>query len=892
MNTRITNYAEIGAATNALGLPDIDSEPDGDDANDAGGAPGSSADNATPGNGTGTPGDGTSATDEDDHDPAQITVMQVFDLALRKVINTVVTPGPFMPDSDIVFTIRVYNQGTLDGTNIQVTDYIPAEMDFVSVQTGAILTSLNNMAIVTDNGSGVFTIDLLKYGDYVDVGIRMHIKAGFMDTRIINWAEISSATNVLGQPDIDSDPDGTNFNQPGETDDLIDDNVVNQDGKNGGDEDDHDPEEVEIAQIFDLALEKTLYPGTPEPLHPGDEVTFMLKVYNQGTLDATNVQISDYIPDGLMLNDTDWSETGGIATLNTPIPSIGYKSFVNVFITFKIEDDFQGTSIRNWAEISSAANALGFADIDSDPDGMNFNQPGETDDLDDDNQVNGNGKNGGDEDDHDPAEIGVTQVFDLALRKTLSPATPAPIIPGNTYTFLIEVINQGSLDATDIQVSDYIPNGLILSDPNWTAATGIATLNTPIPFLAGHSSTTLSISFTIDPAFSGTSIRNWAEISAATNALDSADVDSTPDGTNFNQPGETDDLDDDNQVNENGKNGGDEDDHDPAELALLCPTIVATDATLTIPACLQEAEATYSFNLLGVPFENFSLDYLVFDINGVLAANGITAELVYHESTGTNAIYFEYELSGITPEHAMTYDILIGFDLNKDGVVSGAEVCEPIVLIKYQILTSQPTTDYQSLSCTGTVNVRLDDNCEAQLVATQLLNGALVCDQDFCVETVRIINGRSYVNEAGKIPADWGCGRYIYRVYVKNEDGSCGELVCWGYVNAEDKTAPEIYCPDDKHYGQRSSVVYEIVGDLGENDDVADADDYNGGGYDYQFDPTIQTCFRTTSIAGFPTLDLLGNARYFDLHEFRVSATGIYTTRRMYRNHLITVDWA
>ncbi|MBK7869799.1 MAG: hypothetical protein IPJ74_03475 [Saprospiraceae bacterium] len=147
---------------------------------------------------------------------------------------------------------------------------------------------------------------------------------------------------------------------------------------------------------------------------------------------------------------------------------------------------------------------------------------------------------------------------------------------------------------------------------------------------------------------------------------------------------------------------------------------------------------------------------------------------------------------------------------------------------------------------------------------------------------VYVVGNRSYINRDGKISdpfyhdggyidLDKTCIQFIYRVYYD------GELVCWGYVNAEDKTAPEIYCPDDKHYGQRSSVVYEIVGDLGENDDVADADDYNSGGYDYQFDPTIQTCFRTTSIAGFPTLDLLGNARYFDLHEFRVSATGIYT---------------
>ena len=44
----------------------------------------------------------------------------------------------------------------------------------------------------------------------------------------------------------------------GETDDLEDDNVINEDGKNGGDEDDHDPAEIPIGQTFDLALAKSV----------------------------------------------------------------------------------------------------------------------------------------------------------------------------------------------------------------------------------------------------------------------------------------------------------------------------------------------------------------------------------------------------------------------------------------------------------------------------------------------------------------------------------------------------------------------------------------------------------------------------------------------------------
>ncbi|TAG72155.1 MAG: DUF11 domain-containing protein, partial [Runella slithyformis] len=77
--------------------------------------------------------------------------------------------------------------------------------------------------------------------------------------------------------------------------------------------------------------------------------------------------------------------------------------------------------------------------------------------------------------------------FDLALRKTLASGQSATVAPGSTVNFTITVFNQSSVDATNIQVSDYIPAGLTLNDANWTALSGVATLNTPIAsLLAGQ----------------------------------------------------------------------------------------------------------------------------------------------------------------------------------------------------------------------------------------------------------------------------------------------------------------------------------------------------------------------------------------------------------------------
>jgi len=49
----------------------------------------------------------------------------VFDLALIKELTSA---GPFNPGDDIIFTITVTNQGTIDATSFELTDYIPAGM--------------------------------------------------------------------------------------------------------------------------------------------------------------------------------------------------------------------------------------------------------------------------------------------------------------------------------------------------------------------------------------------------------------------------------------------------------------------------------------------------------------------------------------------------------------------------------------------------------------------------------------------------------------------------------------------------------------------------------------------------------------------------------------------
>jgi uncharacterized repeat protein (TIGR01451 family) len=129
---------------------------------------------------------------------------------------------------------------------------------------------------------------------------------------------------------------------------------------------------------FDLALEKRVKAGQKAVFKEGDEVTFELVLKNEGTIDASTIQLVDYVPDGLELISTEWSLADGKAKLNTPVPSLAAGEEIILEITFKVKSDAK-PNLRNAAEISSAE---GGKDKDSTPDEGPFNDPEEEDDHD------------------------------------------------------------------------------------------------------------------------------------------------------------------------------------------------------------------------------------------------------------------------------------------------------------------------------------------------------------------------------------------------------------------------------------------------------------------------------------------------------------------------------
>jgi uncharacterized repeat protein (TIGR01451 family)/gliding motility-associated-like protein len=159
---------------------------------------------------------------------------------------------------------------------------------------------------------------------------------------------------------------------------------------------------------FDLALRETTVTTS---VTPGQNVTFDIKVFNQGNVNATNVMVADYIPTGFTLNDSNWNLIGGVAKLKNPIASTLVGENRTVKIILKADNSLMGgVRLDNFAEISDARGPNGTVvpDKDSTPDDISNNDGVAKND-----EIFEDGKQGGDEDDHDIASVTITACYTI-----------------------------------------------------------------------------------------------------------------------------------------------------------------------------------------------------------------------------------------------------------------------------------------------------------------------------------------------------------------------------------------------------------------------------------------------------------------------------------------------
>ncbi len=165
-----------------------------------------------------------------------------------------------------------------------------------------------------------------------------------------------------------------------------------------------------LLKYFDLALKKKIAAGQPSQFNVGDDVTFDITVFNQGLLPADSIEIADYFPTQLSLNDANWTAAGLTATRTLTVadgslPPGGLlpNDSITTSITLHIDTSpLPDTTLTNWAEVARAIEYLHteLPDVDSWFDSNQAN-----DKFTEDDKIDGNGKGGEDEDDHDRAVI-------------------------------------------------------------------------------------------------------------------------------------------------------------------------------------------------------------------------------------------------------------------------------------------------------------------------------------------------------------------------------------------------------------------------------------------------------------------------------------------------------
>lgn len=456
----VINKAEIASfeSSNTLPAVDIDSWPDEDKFNDNPVLPEDSSDNLITGHRKINP-----VEDEDDADVATVLI---FDLALRKQQVGNFAVGFY---KNVDFRIWVYNQGNVAAQNISIVDYIPDGYQFNAADNPQWMYIGNNMVtsnipIIIQPGDSVakdITLQLLPTLDPQKWVNKAEIKNGFLAT-------VHHILNIL-QDDFDSYHDMIIDNDPGgkissPEDDHIDDDGMDSNKDGITDEDDHDPA---TALVWDLALTKHVKSQKPHLL--GQDLEFVITIYNQGTDTVGRVGIRDHIPPGLEpvfhLNHPRWKFDGDHAD-HIMDRRINPGDTAQVSIFFQMKSVVDKRDLINFAEI------VGSANIDSlNRTGQDFDSREGSDNMAErsvvpgslqDNNIESNDL-GGEEDDHDPAS---PEVVDLALCKLY--LDQLPVKYGDTVHFSINVYNQGTIPIKQFSVVDYIPSGLTWVDnPGW-----------------------------------------------------------------------------------------------------------------------------------------------------------------------------------------------------------------------------------------------------------------------------------------------------------------------------------------------------------------------------------------------------------------------------------------
>ena len=377
------------------------------------------------------------------------------------------------------YTVTVTNNGAITATNIEVENYVPQ---------GFTVTNISNGGSVTNNTINWPTFDL-DSGQTTTFTFQVTVNAPTGTTdEYINVSQITA----VDQTDPDSAPN--NFDG---TDSLEDDEAM-----------------AEITlEVSDISIIKRLSSGSNPTPTVNEVINFEIEIATTST--TTNVSVEDIVPIGFSVIQSSISNGGSLAgnTITWNIPSINATTIVLQYAVSVNAPTGATDEYKNIAQI---------IDVDQiDPDSIPNNDDGDQSE---------------DDESYYDLSAPITETdLELSLNATNTEANV-----GDVETYTITITNNGVIDATNIEVENYVPQGFTVTNISNGGSITNSTINWPTFDLDSGQTTTFTFQVTVNaPTGTTDEYINVAQITA----VDQTDQDSTP--NNFDG---TDSLEDDEAI--------------------------------------------------------------------------------------------------------------------------------------------------------------------------------------------------------------------------------------------------------------------------------------------------------------------------------------------------------
>lgn len=285
-----------------------------------------------------------------------------------------------IPDTTNTYSITVTNNGSSTATNILVTDMLP---------DGTLSATWTGSNGSSGTGDLVDTIATLASGKIITYELTLYVSG-------------TATGSLINEVNVTSDND-TNTSNNTATDVNI------------------------LTPQVDIGVTAS---NDGNVVVPGTSSFYMITVTNYGPSTATNIKVSDLLPDGIKLST--WVATNGSSgsgKLKDTIVTLDSGESVDYLLLLDIPEDLTGSIVNNVS-----------VETDNDTDTLNNTI------IDEDT---------------------LTPQVNINVKESNSVNS---LVPGTSTTYTITVTNSGPSTATNVKVTDLVPDGLLSA--MWTGSNG------------------------------------------------------------------------------------------------------------------------------------------------------------------------------------------------------------------------------------------------------------------------------------------------------------------------------------------------------------------------------------------------------------------------------------